>query len=1287
MKQCSSAYRMRLAALCVAASVLAVVVLATFSQAAINDPWDVRFYQNGTTDRLITSAVIGGDLYVGGTFTSIFNVPATSIARWNGSTWSALGTGIITGGGGPGFVNAIAASGTDIYVGGSFDTAGGVSANNVARWNGTSWSALGTGTNASVSALAVIGTDLYAGGLFSTAGGVAANTIAKWNGSTWSALGSGMSNPSAVRALAVIGTDLYAGGFFTTAGGTTVNNVARWDGSTWSALGGGVNATVVTLAVIGSDLYVGGGFTNAGGSGANFLSRWNGSAWAPLGTSPNGGVQGLGASGTDLYAIGNFTTIGGTSANNVARWNGSAWSALGNGLLLNTAEQMSITASGADVYPVGNFLGAGTVGAADVAHWDGSTWSIPNTTPGAGIAGVANLYKSVRSLASASNGDVYAGGIFDGAGDQLASGIARWNGVSWAPLGGGLTGVHTFLSGVTHGWAQSLAFVGTDLIAGGDFTAAGGVPANNIARWNGTTWSALGTGTPNGIINALAVIGSDVYAGGDFVTAGVVRVNRVAKWNGAAWLGVGTGMNATVHALTVIGSDLYAGGDFTTADGAPANRIAKWDGASWSALGTGINGTVNALASIGSDLYAAGNFSNAGGTAVPSIARWNGTSWSAVGASGTSAPIVDLVSVGNHLYATGFFTVIGGTAAKGIAKWNGASWSPLGSGIDGVDNFQTSPAGFALAISGSDVYVGGFLFGSVGGGKLSSLIALWRNCGNSTVDPNEQCDDGNTTSGDCCSGTCQLEAGGSSCPDDGEPCTTDVCDGAGGCGVPNTAPCDDLVFCNGADACSGGSCGQHAGNPCPGHDVGPSCSDSCTEAGGGSCTGNDASGTGCNDGLFCTATDTCDGAGTCTGAGNPCPGHDVGPACNDSCTEAGGGSCSAPDTDGTGCTDGLFCNGEDMCSGGACSGDAGDPCAGGPECADACNETADNCFEPVTTNCTSDSNLCTDDHCSGGGACIHPNNAAPCDDNLFCTGAETCSGGSCAAHSGDPCPGADGDGDCAESCDEAGEACTLPDLNGSACTDGDPCTSGETCTAGSCGGGTLDPDGCIDHYLCYKAKVTSGTPKFVSIPGVGVADQFGAATVEVRKPKAICPPADKNGEGVLDEDTHALSYQVKVAPAHVPQQDIEVIDQFGTLHVDTVKLESLFVPTTKGLGSPPVPPAAGVADHYTCYKVKVTPGTPKFPKGVQVSVVDQFHIETRVYDVGKPRRLCVPVDKNGEGIVNEAAHLMCYKVKPASGEPKHVRVLGQIHTENQFGALRLDTVKEEVLCVPAEKNP
>src|SRR5439155_12710388 len=116
---------------------------------------------------------------------------------------------------------------------------GGVSVNHIAKWDGSSWSPLGSGTTAplgdpyyaggSVFALAVSGSDLYAGGAFITAGGVSANCVAKWNGSSWSALGSGLRGVSYsyVYALAVSGSDLYAGGYFTTAGGRVSPYIAR----------------------------------------------------------------------------------------------------------------------------------------------------------------------------------------------------------------------------------------------------------------------------------------------------------------------------------------------------------------------------------------------------------------------------------------------------------------------------------------------------------------------------------------------------------------------------------------------------------------------------------------------------------------------------------------------------------------------------------------------------------------------------------------------------------------------------------------------------------------------------------------------------------------------------------------------------------------------------------------------------------------------------------------------------------------------------------------------------
>jgi hypothetical protein len=130
----------------------------------------------------------------------------------------------------------------------------------------------------------VIGNKLYAGGAFLSAGGNFANCIAKWDGTAWSALGSGLD--ATVKALEVIGGDLYVGGLFTTAGGGSANRVAVWDGATWGALGSGVDNDVYSMAVDGTDLYVGGSFTNAGGSSAVRVAKWNGAQWSALGQGP-----------------------------------------------------------------------------------------------------------------------------------------------------------------------------------------------------------------------------------------------------------------------------------------------------------------------------------------------------------------------------------------------------------------------------------------------------------------------------------------------------------------------------------------------------------------------------------------------------------------------------------------------------------------------------------------------------------------------------------------------------------------------------------------------------------------------------------------------------------------------------------------------------------------------------------------------------------------------------------------------------------------------------------------
>ena len=268
------------------------------------------------------------NVYVGGRFTFVGTVPANCVAKWDGSAWSALGSGMDSA------VTALAVSGTNLYAGGSFTNAGGAAANCIAKWDGSTWSALGSGMDSAVTALAVSGTNLYAGGSFTNAGGVTANYVAKWDGSTWSALGEGMNGD--VGALAVSGTDLYAGGDFATAGGVPANYIAKWDGSTWSALGEGMNFYVTALAVSGTDLYAGGYFYTAGGVTANGIAKWDGNTWSALGSGMGGiypYITALAVSGTNLYAGGYyFTTAGFALTNVIAQWDGSAWSALGSGV-------------------------------------------------------------------------------------------------------------------------------------------------------------------------------------------------------------------------------------------------------------------------------------------------------------------------------------------------------------------------------------------------------------------------------------------------------------------------------------------------------------------------------------------------------------------------------------------------------------------------------------------------------------------------------------------------------------------------------------------------------------------------------------------------------------------------------------------------------------------------------------------------------------------------------------------------------------------------------------------
>jgi hypothetical protein len=226
-------------------------------------------------------------------------------------------------------VSALLAYDGGLIVAGEFEYAGTLRVSCIARWDGTSWSSLGGGTNGRTNAIAIFDGNLIAAGAFGAAGNVSALRVARWDGFQWYPLGSGIVSCE-VRALAVHGAELIVGGCFTEAEGAPGNGVARWDGSTWSSLGSGLGSNVCALADYDGSLVAGGWFNL--GNGADGVARWDGSAWVPIGGPSGGGVRVLSVVAGDLYAGGEFDWIGGHSANRIARYDGYGWNALGSGV-------------------------------------------------------------------------------------------------------------------------------------------------------------------------------------------------------------------------------------------------------------------------------------------------------------------------------------------------------------------------------------------------------------------------------------------------------------------------------------------------------------------------------------------------------------------------------------------------------------------------------------------------------------------------------------------------------------------------------------------------------------------------------------------------------------------------------------------------------------------------------------------------------------------------------------------------------------------------------------------
>ena len=323
---------------------------------------------------------------------------------------------------------------------------------------------------------------------------------------------------------------------------------------------------------------------------------------------------------------------------------------------------------------------------------------------------------TVYAIESDGAGHLYVGGDFTTAGGVPAINIAMWNGTSWSALGDGLDGI-----------VLSLLYDGSgNLYAGGMFTHSGGLTVNYIAKWNGTSWSRMGNGFNNRVW-AMAIDNlGNLYAGGYFMDFGQNEPDYIARWTGSSWVEVGGGMRGEegmfmgyVYDLLIDhNGDLVAVGDFDYAGNVASQGIARWNGSTWSAFGDGKGYGANAVVEDPNhNIYVGGGFFDWPTTTSDMIVRWDGTGWHDL--DGGMNGDIEAMAFGQdgNLYAVGEFATAGTTNAWRVARWDGSHWWSLGSGLDNtVWAVEMDEEG--------NLYVGGEFV--TAGGSPADHIAKWK---------------------------------------------------------------------------------------------------------------------------------------------------------------------------------------------------------------------------------------------------------------------------------------------------------------------------------------------------------------------------------------------------------------------------------------------------------------------------------------------------------------------------------------------------------------------------------
>lgn len=318
--------------------------------------------------------------------------------------------------------------------------------------------------------------------------------------------------------------------------------------------------------------------------------------WDSLGTVVPGNIKYIEEHNGKLY----ISKLYGGPANGatlfgIGTWDGTVWDSVGggiDGIVYGSAIYNNKLFFGGDfIYAGGPFSGGLTQSINHLTSWDGFQYT-DHGMPGSGRINTLRVYKNELYIGLKNSMPTING--------QTYSGILRYNDTTYTDVGGG----------VFQNFREVIAMTeyNGDLIVAGRFDLAGTLPVNNIARWDGNQWHAMGDGL-NYYVRSLCVdtVNNILYAGGTFSHSGSTRTQSVAWWDGAAWQPMDTTIGGSVAALTFYKGVLHAGVNATVSQN--PSSILKWNGSNWiPIIPYPDGGTTTSLKEYQGWLYVAGGY-------------------------------------------------------------------------------------------------------------------------------------------------------------------------------------------------------------------------------------------------------------------------------------------------------------------------------------------------------------------------------------------------------------------------------------------------------------------------------------------------------------------------------------------------------------------------------------------------------------------------------------------------------------------------------------------------------